>query len=306
MKWFLAVNRHSPGFELYADLATVAVHTALTHTTLRPHLLYDGPDDPFLDRMTDLGVEVIRRRSFLYPHLRDIAARTGHLGCLTIGAGTFLRLELPVLSAERQWADEYVLYTDCDVMFLADPLPRLKKLAPRYFAAAREDRTDRLSLNAGVMLMNLAALREEDERFRAFVTRHLDHFTRRAWDQDAYRSYYSTRLTPDPWWDDRLRRYTRWLRYRRWTEMPLELNWRPYWGWNERASIIHFHGPKPQQAPFFGVPVSERPPELATLIPLATDCYFEMSDQWREIRDEAGAMGSKANPVAVFGDSDTI
>jgi hypothetical protein len=32
----------------------------------------------------------------------------------------------------------------------------------------------------------------------------------------------------------------------RWSRLPLEMNWKPYWGWNPDASIVHFHGPKPQ------------------------------------------------------------
>lgn len=289
MKWFLALNRHSPGFPLYAELVRVAVHTARQHTRLRPHLLYDGPDDPLLDALTDAGVEVIRRRSFLYPQLREIAARTGNPNCLSIGAGTFLRAELPALAAERGWADELVLYTDCDVMFVADPLPEVRKLAPPFFAAAREDRSDPLSLNAGVMVMNLPALRRQDDRFRRYVVRHLEHFTRRAWDQDAYRGFYSTRLLPDPLWDDRLRRWTRWARRRRWVEMPPGLNWRPYWGRNTGAAVVHFHGPKPQQRPFFEAPEHERPAELASLTRLATDHYFELCDRWQRALADAPA-----------------
>jgi hypothetical protein len=294
MKWFLALNRHSPGFPLYADLVRVAVHTAREHSALQPHLLYDGPDDPLLHWLDDHGVEVIRRRSFLYDSLRTIAARTGRLGCLSIGAGAFLRLELPALAAQRGWDDECVLYTDCDVMFLADPLPALRTLAPRYFAAAREDRSDRLSLNSGVMLMNLPALRRQDGRFRRFVTRHLDHFTRRAWDQDAYRAYYSTRLVPHLELDERVRRRTGFARRRRWTEMPLELNWRPYWGANPAAAVVHFHGPKPQQEPYFRVPEAERPAELASLAPLATDCYHEMCERWRAALNECDQPARRA------------
>ena len=27
--------------------------------------------------------------------------------------------------------------------------------------------------------------------------------------------------------------------------LPDELNWKPYWGLNSNAEIVHFHGPKP-------------------------------------------------------------
>ena len=29
------------------------------------------------------------------------------------------------------------------------------------------------------------------------------------------------------------------------TALSRTLNWKPYWGWNPEAEIVHFHGPKP-------------------------------------------------------------
>ena len=29
-----------------------------------------------------------------------------------------------------------------------------------------------------------------------------------------------------------------------WDHLPLEWNWKPYWGHNPDAKIVHFHGPK--------------------------------------------------------------
>lgn len=289
MKWFLALNRHSTGFEQYADLARVAVRTARDHTGLVPHLLYDGPNEPLLEELTAVGVNVIRRRSFLYDQLREIAERTNNPNCLTIGAGTFLRLELPALAAERRWTDTQVFYTDVDVLFTADPVPTLRTIAPNYFAATREDRANRFSINAGVMLMNLPALRSEDAAFREYVTRHLEHFTRHAWDQDAYRTYYTAPFNGDPAVE--VQGWKRWLRRRRWTELPLELNWRPYWGANSAAKIIHFHGPKPQQAPFFRMPQKARPPELKPLAPLASPEYLRACELWQAALDQTMKTG---------------
>ncbi len=30
----------------------------------------------------------------------------------------------------------------------------------------------------------------------------------------------------------------------RWERLPLALNWKPYWGHDPAAKILHFHGPK--------------------------------------------------------------
>ena len=34
-------------------------------------------------------------------------------------------------------------------------------------------------------------------------------------------------------------------------KLPLEYNWKPYWGINNEAKIIHFHGIKPYNINFF-------------------------------------------------------
>jgi hypothetical protein len=35
------------------------------------------------------------------------------------------------------------------------------------------------------------------------------------------------------------------FRHGGWKPLRPELNWKPYWGINPAAKIIHFHGPKP-------------------------------------------------------------
>jgi hypothetical protein len=84
-------------------------------------------------------------------------------------------------------------------------------------------------MNTGVMLMNTERLRESLSQFRKYIRQNLAELERESWDEAAYRWFY--RDSNGPLWD-RLR--------------P-ELNWKPYWGWNPQARIIHFHGPKRYQ-----------------------------------------------------------
>ncbi len=286
MKWFFAVNRASPGFPLYAELIAVAVRSARRHApALEPHLLYDGPDDPLLDRLTTAGVTLHRVRSFLFDELKEIAEQTDRPLALQIGAGAFLRLEIPSLAERSNWPDEVVLYTDCDVMVVGDPLPELQSRTPEYFAVAPERAGDPLNMNSGVMLMNLPGLRSQDESFRAHARQHLEHFTHLTWDQEAYRTFYSTRLLPNLEWDRRIGRFSRPLRRKRWGDLPLALNWRPYWGPNPAASIVHFHGLKPQQSHMIDGPQAEA--ALQPLRHLATPHYYELCEQWRELLAQA-------------------
>src|SRR5437773_2273196 len=120
MKWFIALNHAGQRFGDYADLAKVAVHSAQRFTSMEPYCLYDGPDCDLTDWFQRRNVTILRRRFFLYDRLADVARRRNDPNVLAIGGGAFLRTELPAIAAEAGISDEFVLYTDVDVMFLAE------------------------------------------------------------------------------------------------------------------------------------------------------------------------------------------
>ena len=78
------------------------------------------------------------------------------------------------------------------------------------------------AINSGVMLLNLPALRQLEPAFQEFMHRHLAECAELT-DQWVYRSFFR----------------------RGWGLLPTALNWKPYWGDNPDARIVHFHGPKP-------------------------------------------------------------
>jgi hypothetical protein len=65
MDWFFAINESSAAFGMYTGLAKVAVHTALTHMSLRPRMLYDGCENAFTSWMRSRGVDIIFAESYL-------------------------------------------------------------------------------------------------------------------------------------------------------------------------------------------------------------------------------------------------
>jgi hypothetical protein len=161
-----------------------------------------------------MGVRVI-------PHVPSLepALKIGYGEHYPIFAGHWLRVDLPLVETE----DSFVLYTDIDVLFLSwrpDLLVR-----PTYLAVAPEHRiedTDRF--NSGVMLLNLDSMRVDLDSFHAAIRRRLlKDFKYPNHDQKSFNDYYSGRY-------DHL--------------SPL-MNWKPYWGRNDAAAIVHFHGPKP-------------------------------------------------------------
>ena len=244
-KWFFALSEASmdhPNHDWKA-MIRAAVLSAKANTGLQAHFLYDGAPSAFIESLQGLGVTVLHRALTFLP---NIQGRWHQIGLppdalrLSIMAGAYLRTEIPSLDL----ADEYILYTDCDVLFLADP--EIERFRPAYFACApQRDPNDLADINSGVMVMNVPAMRQELANFWHFIVNNFERFG--AHDQDALREYYAGRYDT----------------------LPLEMNWKPYWGTNPAARIVHFHGPKP-----------------GVVRHLLTDPAYPVPAIWRELFDE--------------------
>lgn len=264
MQWFLALNEGCPAFKQYAEMARVAIHTALQHTSLRPHFLYDGGENEFTRWLRDREVPIIQCRTSLFADLTDLARRQNDPSAITTTAGIFLRTELPRLQ-DSLGLEDRVLYTDSDVFFQRDPVAQISSAACEYFAVGPEfEPTDYENMNTGVMWMNLPALLRRDDEFKAFMRQNLEELQKAAWDQGAYRRFFRTSEGVALW-----------------DKLPPELNWKPYWGDNASAAIVHFHGPKPFQRPYIDSHYSE-------LKQLTGGCYEALCDRWQEMLAEAG------------------
>lgn len=252
MRWFFALNEASTSFWEYANLVQVAVHSAQTRTSLTPVCLYDGDDNSLTAWLESVGVHVIRRRTFLHRWVADLAP---------IPRGAYLRLEIPAVCAEQGWTDDFVLYTDCDVVFRSDPAATLASLRPTFFAAAPEtDQSDFIRFNSGVMWINVAGLAAENEALQQTIQSHLAEAIAPPYDQAALQRHFADRSDP----------------------LPLLLNWKPHWGPNEDAVIIHFHGPKPVQK--YHV-LNHRAPDYVQR--LVGPAFFDASAEWDNLLIEA-------------------
>jgi hypothetical protein len=183
-------------------------------------MLYDGARNAFTDEIAGLGVTIVPHRVSYYDTLLAHKQKDPNFDLLSL-SGAQLRIEIPLIEKE----DAVVLYTDCDVMFLKEPLlPYL----PKYFAAApHESLTDYSDINSGVMLMNVSMLRDDLPAFRAFAQKEIA--AGRPQDQWMYNEFYRDR----------------------WDRLDVTLNWKPYWGANPEAQIVHWHGPKPSWAHYY-------------------------------------------------------
>ena len=179
-------------------------------------------------------------------------------------SGALLRVDLPAIAADLGETGR-IFYTDCDVIFRGDITPELNAARCDFFSVAPEFTVDDYEqMNTGAMLMQVQPLRASLSRFRQFIIDEMESLRSDSWDQSAYRRFFRGEN------GERL-----------WNELPPTLNWKPYWGQNAAAKIIHFHGPKPFQQPY----IDSHFPELKHL---TGGAYHEMVSLHQALLLEAG------------------
>ena len=144
------------------------------------------------------------------------------------------------------FVDEYLLYADVDLVFqhdvtVYDFMTGEPPKPPKYFTMGTELFASRRQCgtvdtphcgNAGVMLINVPAMRASHSRFIGstftdkYIAKGLYFPEFGPVDQGAINRFYVGRFDV--------------------LDYPL-FNWKPYWGYCMAAKIVHFHGPKPLQ-----------------------------------------------------------
>ena len=211
--WFFCLNENRDS--LFLEMAKVAVASSVECNFDR-YCVYDGNNVEFESFLKDYNVTVIKHESlFKKAILKSVDAKLHN-----IFFGAYLRIDIPKIIDTLKLNFDRYLYTDCDVIFQKDPSGNLLKSSPAYIAAAGEFTQNEMKyFNSGVMWCNTKSLLESYDSFDYFVQS--EKFKFEAFDQGALNSFYTAEKFEDT------------------------LNWKPYWGVNEHAYIIHFHGPKP-------------------------------------------------------------
>ena len=224
MKWYFCLNEE--GLLGFAEIILVAAHSALRHTNLEAHLLYDGPKNAITEYLMSIGVHVHHHRSSIAPLLNDAKSQPGYYP--SVARGAYLRLDIPIIEA----SDSFVLYTDCDVIFFSDPVienykPDILAAAPEYASTTTAPTPYNRIFNSGVMVMNVHGFLKERDRLVDFAQQHNFYFHGDGgyYDQGALNKFFSGR----------------------WDQLPQSLNWRPFGGASTPPKILHFHGTKPYE-----------------------------------------------------------
>ena len=226
MKCYFCFTAPDKENSVYVDLLEVSLKSAAQNTTLDLYALYDGPDDgSCYELLKKYHVTIIKHRfshehclDRLYPE--DWKLRSfGKIDSNEKISGAFMRLDIPFVESQ----DEYVLYADIDVMFLSDI--KLEELPhPRFLAAGPEfeKSLDMTYFNSGVLVLNVPNMREKCLK----IFNEMEKGRRES--TGIYDQGYLNQFC-----------------FQDMEHLPLEYNWKPYWGYNPDAKIIHFHGMKP-------------------------------------------------------------
>ncbi len=234
------LKRHN---HAWTEMALVAVRSCLKHTSLKPNLIYTGNPNSFTELMEKEGVNIIYHTTVLYDTLRNKYKDDDDN--FNIALGAFLRLDIPLLVN-----DKFALYTDVDVIFnkQIDTSESVLNSIKNFMAAPQFSQTDyENDLNSGVLVLNIRDMRNIYLDLIDFARdKILTHPDKKYFDQEVLREFFPLS---------------------RRSSLSTLYNWKPYWGYNLHASIIHFHGPK-------ALAVKER---------LESDVPFP--DAWEELLD---------------------
>ncbi len=217
MRWYFGIDEGGARGETGA-LAKLAVLSARAVGGLEPVMLYHGARGEFCAWMERHGVRIIETRPGFWDAV-EVAQAAGTYRPLTIGH--WLRLAIPQIESER----EYVLYTDCDVIFLRRF--NWESLRPAVFAAAAEMLPENWNyFNSGVMLLHVPAMQATYPALEDLVRRRIGSPGYERYDDqyalnEAYRGH--------------------------WERLALGCNYKPYWEFDSNAVLLHWHGPKPAQ-----------------------------------------------------------
>ena len=213
MKWYFAINEEGCNGQVGLH-AKLTVLSAVKYSDIKPILLYNGQRNEFTRWMEDKGVLVIDVVPGLSEFIIEMDKQNKYSA---VFMGHWLRTEICQIEKE----DEYVLYTDCDVVFLDHP--NISSARPDIFASAPEFKTDSWNyFNSGVMIMNVEALRRSYGEFLFAMKDLIREKGNSVRDQYGFNRFYKGQ----------------------WDRLDLSMNWKPYWGDNPEAKILHFHGPK--------------------------------------------------------------
>jgi len=222
--WFLAFSSTINAAEYEAFAAAAILSAKENAANLEPHLLYiDGAESNFTQWCEEQGVVVhLHTLTFDSPFSNAAKMVGGNSMYYSMAKGAFARLD--VAHIYRAWGgqSEYVLYTDCDVLFFSNPVPFTMHKASVVAIGPQHVRGTKT--NTGVLWIHVDRWLAVWPTFRRYLIK--QNWTGHSFEQELFLDFFQpfSAQLDDAW------------------------NYKPYWqAVNETIVIGHFHGPKPKR-----------------------------------------------------------
>ena len=207
----------------YYDMVKVLVLSAKANTSLELYCVYDGKENHFTHWLRCNSVTILK---WEISFLNDITERYDGKTDIGICRGMYLCVEVPLIIKQYNITDGYILYVDVDTMFTGSI--ELDQYKPLYLCCAPDwDINDWSRFGTGVMIMNTVNLLETQSEFLFHIKMHnynFEYLRVGPCDQGAWNTFYNGKIE----------------------KLEQIYDWKPWWGINDNAKIIHFAGPKPQ------------------------------------------------------------
>lgn len=209
--WFTAIGNRTDKYHLTLQAALESVFQCCTDK-LYPVVMFDGE---FINAPSWLRILHDAKQILVYPYKLSWVEKLTKVQ-LRI-APSYFRMEIPfIMNHVRSLVpflnEQYVLYTDTDVIFYQLPefiKPPLMTIGPEGSKGKKD--------NNGIMFMNLKALQPFIPAYTSYASSHGD-----TGDQVLTLFFFRNMSTL----------------------LPDNYNWKPYWGLNNETAIIHTHGTK--------------------------------------------------------------
>lgn len=224
MKWVFCINEQG-SYNHNLFLLKYAVLSAKKYTSLQPVCLFFGNNKYLEYFLKKHNVEIIKAEE---PEaskiLRSLPTSSpfwnlNHQKIINFASGAFLRFEI-----HKYIEATHCLYTDIDVLFTENF--RIPEKSKEAMSMAYQEIDVPSDYNSGVILFNLDKFKKEVYSEISYkVSNSYKEWAIRKFDQYVINSYFKDIVS----------------------NLDINLNWRPLFGWSDNAQILHYEIIKPFQ-----------------------------------------------------------
>ncbi|MDB4330370.1 hypothetical protein N9948_01470 [bacterium] len=205
-------------------LAKAAILSAKYHLPCEIVCIFDGHNPYFEKFLTQYCIKVIKpgpnyiRMIFSSLHSSSGFWEKDTDKIINFATGAFLRFEI-----SNYLDDDYCLYADVDTLFTEKfKIPDIK---PKIMAMCRQDFSDDADFNSGIILFNLKEFKKMYKKLVNVTCKSYDEWIENMYDQYVVNNNFKNEIE----------------------DLDMTYNWRPNFGVNDDAQIIHYERVKPLQ-----------------------------------------------------------